>query len=180
MNMRLLKPYLHSFDRTKPIELVVMHATDGPGIDGAIETLRENDLGYHFLIEGPRDTDGACVKAVPYTRGCYHAGNSYGPREQAAGITRKQDKASRFVAGTSVNGYSIGVSFVKWDRPNVQITSKQYESARELVKELARAVPTLKYVTTHAVVSPGRKTDPVGFDLDRFAIEVGLQAWRLA
>jgi N-acetyl-anhydromuramyl-L-alanine amidase AmpD len=155
------------------VSLIVMHATAGTSLSGAISTLRQRGLGYHYLI----DTDGRIVKGAPTSRVVGHAGNSYGPREQARGVSRQQRHGGEFVAGCSVNGYSIGVSFVHPNDGVTAITRKQWDAAVALVWALA-AAHTIEWVTTHAIVSPGRKTDPRPFNLDAFAKECRLPAWR--
>lgn len=158
-----------------PISLVVMHSTAGSSLAGAISTLRQKGYGYHYLI----DKDGTVWKGAPYSRSVGHAGNSYGPREESKRVSRRQDSHSNFVAGCSVNGYSIGISFVNENNGKVPITQVQLNSAEELVKELKAALPKLEWITTHAIVSPHRKTDPRLFGLNSFAKQVGLNPWRM-
>lgn len=160
-----------------PVSLIVLHATAGGTLSGAISTLRARGLGYHYLI----DRNGDVWKGAPISRNLGHAGNSYGPREQAKGVSRKQDSGSKFVAGCSVNGYSIGISFVNRDDGVQHITPEQERSAIALVREIHALMPQVKHVTTHAIVSPRRKVDPKdlhGVSLDTFALAVGLTAWR--
>lgn len=157
-----------------PVSLIVMHSTAGSTLSGAISALRSKGFGYHYLIE----KDGTIWKCVPYKRSTTHAGNSYGPREQAKGVSRVQNSAQEFVAGCSVNGYSIGVSFVHENDGQKVITSAQMTAAEQLVRALADGIPSLKHVSTHAIVSPRRKTDPRPFDLEDFALAVGLIPWR--
>lgn len=157
-----------------PVSLIVMHSTAGSSLAGAVSTLRAKGFGYHYLIE----KSGKVWKCAPISRKLGHAGNSYGPREQAKGVSRKQSHGGNFDAGCSVNGYSIGISFVHENNGVTKITAAQMDSAISLVRELHAAMPKIAFVTTHAIVSPGRKSDPKPFDLDAFAASVGLHAWR--
>jgi N-acetyl-anhydromuramyl-L-alanine amidase AmpD len=161
-----------------PITLIVMHSTDGTGIDGSIETLREKGFSYHYIV----DRDGVVYCAfgdreswVPVAS---HAGNSYGPLEKDAGKSRSQDSGSRFVGNPSVNPYSIGIAFANYETQNEPLTKAQVDAAAELVKVLKVKCPTIKWVTTHAIVSPGRKTDPKMLDIDKFSESVGIPVWR--
>lgn len=174
MKIKILRPALPSSRRTEPVTGIVMHATAGSSLQGAIETLRERGLSYDYIIE----KDGTITKCCPTANVAFHAGNSYGPKEAEAKVSRTQDASSNFVAKCGVNPYTIGVSFVNWDNGKDPFTPAQEAAARELIKELKTALPTLKFITTHARVSPRRKVDPKGYDIDRLAADTGLQSWK--
>ncbi len=160
-----------------PITTIVLHSTAGSTLAGAIATLRARKLGYHYII----DRDGTVWKCAPVSRKVGHAGNSYGPREEMKRVSRKQNNRSEFVAGCSVNGYTIGISFVNENiGASHPVTSRQISAAEDLVLAIKSVIPTLEYVTTHAIVSPGRKSDPRTVDLNDFAGIVGLKPWRYA
>lgn len=173
--MKNLTPWLdgHGGDRHDTL-LIVMHATAGGSLEGAIETLRDRNLSYHYII----DRDGTVTKCIPLAKTAWHAGNSYGPDEEAKKISRKQDRSHNFVAKTCVNGYSIGISFVNKDDGKQTETPAQQIAAVSLILELRQAFPSLKFVTSHAIVSPGRKVDPLGYNMDALAKAVGLPLWR--
>lgn len=144
--------------RKQPCTTVVLHATAGSTLGGAISTLRLKGLSYHYLIE----KDGAVTKCCPSSRVAYHAGKSIGP------------------SGKNVNDYSIGISFVNRNDGVDPITTDQELVTRILIRDLKAAFP-LKYVTTHWAISPGRKSDPVTMGpsvLKDFSISVGLMDWR--
>ena len=149
--MRLLTQWLASRPRTRPCTTVVLHATAGSSLSGALSALKARELSYHYLIE----KDGTVTKCVPYQRVAFHAGDSVGPN------------------GPGVNSYSVGISFVNLNDGNDPYTAKQWEAARNLVYDLKGVLP-LEWVTSHARISPGRKTDPRGFNLPMFAREVQL------
>ncbi|HRF61017.1 MAG TPA: peptidoglycan recognition family protein [Fimbriimonadaceae bacterium] len=186
MKILTIRPAFRS--RVRPVgatTLIVLHATAGDGIDGSIAVLREFGYGYHFLIE----RDGTVHRGCPVGRQTAHAGSSYGPNEAAAGVDRRQypntaanraaGRVHKFVAGCSVNAVSIGISFCNLNDGKEKITDAQWRAAVELIGLLRRQVPTLEWVTTHADVSPKRKSDPIRFPLERFANEVELKAWRM-
>lgn len=178
MTIYPLDPPLAHHLRVASPSLIVLHATGGSTASGAIDTLREKGFSYHYLIEGPREQDGKVIKCVPASSVAYHAGNSYGPHEEQAHVSSHQDDGSNFVAHCSVNSYSLGVSFVNMDDGVAPYSEAQVDSAAELVKELVAAYPTITAITTHKIVSPGRKTDPTGFDVASFGQRVGLPVWR--
>lgn len=148
-----LPKWLASRSRRAKVSTIVLHATAGGSLSGAVSTLIQRELSYHYLI----DKDGKVVKAVPYTREAFHAGKSFGPE------------------GSGVNRYSIGISFVNRNDGKDPYTQAQVDSCRELVEELAGAIASLRWITTHYAVSPGRKTDPKGFPVSE--VSGPLQRW---
>ena len=154
--------------------MIVLHATAGSSLSGAIQALRQRELSYHYLIE----KSGQITKAVNYGREAFHAGNSFGPEEELDGITKRQifkrGVGWIFAAGTSVNAYSIGISFVNLNDGKDPYTAAQIDACRELIATLKAALP-LKWLTTHFAVSPGRKSDPKSFRCATVAN--GLKMW---
>lgn len=158
MVVRKLLNWLASRPRRAEVSTIVMHATAGGTLAGALSALRQRELSYHYLI----DRDGTVTKCVPYTREAYHAGESVGPK------------------GAHVNRYSIGISFVNRNDGKQPYTDAQYRAAVELIRELAGAVPSIEWITTHYDIAPTRKTDPRGFDIRWLASQVGLDYWARA
>jgi N-acetylmuramoyl-L-alanine amidase len=149
-------------ERTRPITTIVMHSTAGSTLAGAVSALRSRGLGYHYLIE----QNGRIWKGAPTSRNVGHAGESIGPD------------------GPSVNGYSIGVSFV---HPNdgTPLRADQIDAAERLCKVLADAIPSLEWITTHYAITvrpngTARKTDPRGCPLLAIASHAGLRPWKPA
>ena len=145
--------WLASRERKRPCTTIVLHATAGGSLWGAISTLRLKGLSYHYLIA----KDGTVTKCVPYTRVAFHAGKSFGP------------------SGSNVNGYSVGISFVNRNDGIDPYTIKQIDQCRLLIADLEAAIPTLKYLTTHYAISPKRKTDPKKFPCA--SVKNGLTMW---
>ena len=142
-------------------DTVVLHATAGATLAGAISTLRDRGLGYHYLI----DKSGEVWKGAPTLRQVGHAGESVGPH------------------GPSVNGYSIGVSWVNLNDGEDPLTPEQIASAIALLRELKVGLSDLKWLTTHyaiTVLPDGsyRKSDPRGVDVVALASASGLRAWK--
>lgn len=179
-----ITPYLNHKDRSTPPTMIVMHGTAGGSLSGAVETLRDRELSYSYLI----DRKGRIYKGTPADSYAYHAGSSYGPEHSARKVSRAQypntkpnrlqNRVGKFVAGVSVNATTFGISFVNKEDGSEPLTREQITAAVALVKELKAAYPTIEYVTTHAQVSPGRKFDPRMLDLDDFAALVDLRAFK--
>jgi N-acetyl-anhydromuramyl-L-alanine amidase AmpD len=161
---------IHDFDgrgwfkhQPRPVRptTVVLHATAGGTLAGAVETLRERGLGYHYLIE----PDGQVWKGAPIARQIGHAGESVGPE------------------GPSVNRYSIGVSWVNLNDGTQEISEAQLAAAEELLVLLRKGLPSLKWLTTHYAITVRpdggyRKSDPRGVDVPKLARASGLEAWK--
>jgi AmpD protein len=133
----------------------VLHATVEPTLKGSVSILRERGFSYHFLI----DRDGTSVQCVSPKDVAFHAGPSKGPQ------------------GEGVNEYSIGISFVNLNDGKDPFTEAQIAEAQFIVHRLKQNYKELKYITTHAAISPGRKDDPAGFPLEAFAMNCELRLW---
>ena len=160
MTTHPIAPPFDSKARTKPITTVVLHATAGSSLSGAVKTLHDKGLGYHYLIE----RSGAVHKGCATSRNCGHAGKSNGPD------------------GEHCNGYSIGVAFVHPNNGSA-ISEAAIGAARNLCKELADAIPSLEWLTTHyaVTVTPSgsyRKSDPRNCSVESIASFAGLKPWK--
>lgn len=137
---------------------VVLHASAGASALSSIAWLRKIGLSYHYIIA----RDGTIYKLVPVgppkCRVAYHAGKSIGPQ------------------GSGCNEYSIGICFANRN-DGEKVTPEQETATRQLILSLNQTFE-LKWITTHRLVSWGRKTDPKGFDLLSLAKDVGLKPWR--
>lgn len=136
------------------IDCVVIHADAGASDAGTVAWIGRADaeVSYHYLI----GRDGKVYQFVDDAEKAWHAGKSI------------------FHGRANCNDYSIGVSFAN-NQKGEPFTSAQIAAGVELVAELCRrhCIPITR-VTTHAAVSPGRKTDPGPlFPLDDFIERVG-------
>jgi len=157
MNISTLKQSLISRARKQPITTIVLHATAGSTAGGAISWLRQIDYSYHAIVEDQREQDGEINKTVPDSRVAFHAGKSLGP------------------SGPNVNNYSLGAAFVNLDNGKDPYSAKQIEAMLERCESWALAYPTIKFITTHYWISPGRKFDPKnapGFNIYEFHREL--------
>lgn len=157
MDVLKLPVWLASRPRRADVTTVVLHATAGGSLAGALSALRQRELSYHYLIA----KDGTITKAVAYTREAYHAGKSFGP------------------GGQHVNRYSIGVAFVNRNDGIDAYTPAQLLSAEGLLVDLRRSIPTLRWLTCHYSISPGRKSDPRGFPALALAHTTRLEGWKV-
>lgn len=173
MNIRTLITFLASRARKRPITTIVLHATAGSTAGGAISTLKAKGFSYHAIVEDQREQDGEINKCVPDSRVAFHAGKSVGPD------------------GPNVNDYSLGASFVNLSDGKDPYSVAQVTAMLERCESWCLAYPTIKHLTTHYWISPGRKTDPrnaAGFDILVFHMQLnqrlrrqghpGVELWR--
>lgn len=153
--MRRVLPSLPSRSRREGVatSTVVLHATAVDSVTETIWVLRDRGLSYHFLI----DRDGTVLQLVNPSAVAFHCGESVGPE------------------GPTVNEYSIGISLVNLNDASDPYPVEQFSALVNLIKGLGMG--SLRYLTTHAVIAPTRKTDPLGFDAASVAREVGLEFW---
>lgn len=153
----VLKSWLASRARKSPPTTIVLHATAGSSLAGALSALRARELSYHYLIE----KDGRITKCVPVGRVAFHAGVSQGPD------------------GPNCNGYSIGISMVNLNNGIDPYPQPQVLACVDLCRELVSNVPSLRWLTCHYSIAPTRKTDPKGFPASMVATEAKLQPWKV-
>jgi len=134
---------------------VILHATAGNSGQSSIEWLAHIGLGYHYIIE----RDGGIIVGVERDQVAWHSGVSIGWR------------------GKGVNSYSIGIAFANLDNVIEPISPEQTEALKDLLVELQRKAPSLRYISAHKWVSPGRKTDPIRWN-PVGTHYCGLQIWR--
>lgn len=159
-NIEILVPPLPRRRRSKKITTIVLHATAGGTALSSISHLRNVGNSYHYIIE----RDGKIYKCVPTDRDAFHSGVSDGPQ------------------GPDVNLYSIGISLANFQGFKGKMegyTDAQIEAMDWLIEQLVNSIPTLKYITTHRIISPGRRADPKGLDLSAYAKKFPkLKPWR--
>jgi N-acetyl-anhydromuramyl-L-alanine amidase AmpD len=165
--------YLPSKSRTEPITTIVIHATAGGSFSGAWSTLLNRELSYHAIIPDEDDKNhGDIINCVRDSRVAFHAGNSYGPKEEAKNLSRRQNNKREFIVKTSVNSYSLSISFVNMNDGKDTYSVEQHQACVERCLSWAKAYPSIEWITTHALISPGRKSDPKNYGLEKLVREV--------
>lgn len=133
------------------IDTIVLHADASAKARASIDWIERSEarVSYHTLI----DRNGTVYTFVPLARRAWHAG------------------VSSFMGRPNCNDYSIGVSFANRNDGKELITEAQLSVGAAVCASYMRLYPaiTLDRITTHAIVSPGRKTDPCPpFDMEAF------------
>jgi N-acetyl-anhydromuramyl-L-alanine amidase AmpD len=155
MNIQPLSSFLPFRERENKPVLIVLHATAGATAKSSINHLRSVGLSYHYIItRDARDsaksataenTEPIIFQCVPNEGHAFHVGSTI----PAPG-------------GRGINKSSIGISLA-----NIQTQSnpepypaKQIAALNELLAHLKSKMPSLKFLTTHAVVQPWNRADP--------------------
>ena len=156
-------------------EIVVLHDTASRLTPGsAASYLRNNDrkVSVHFVIE----RSGALIQQVPVDRRANHAGRStYHGREGCNGFSigieivnpgrmaSGADNKARAWYGVLFDVEEFGVEWAETREHGpglwMPYTEAQIETLIGLLQRLFGGIETLKDITTHWYVSPGRKTD---------------------
>lgn len=150
--MKLIQKQSPNFN-TRPlaatVDTVVLHATADTDTKASVHWCckGESKVSYHTII----DRDGTVYHLVDPAKRAWHAG------------------VSSYKGKKDVNDFSIGLSFGN-NNAGEKYTDDQYRVGAAIVAQWMKRFPalTLERITTHAEIAPGRKTDPVGFDLVRF------------
>lgn len=147
-------PHFNARPASALVSLVVLHADAGKSDAGTISWLASPDskVSYHYLI----GRTGVVYQFVADSQRAWHAG------------------VSSFKRRPNCNDFSLGVSFAN-DQAGEPFTDAAIDAGVILVAELCskHGIP-IDRITTHAIVSPGRKTDPGPlFDMPAFLARVG-------
>jgi N-acetyl-anhydromuramyl-L-alanine amidase AmpD len=129
------------------VDTVVIHATVLNTLDQVIERFADpqSKVSSHYTI----DRDGTIASHVPEVKRAWHAGRS----------KMKDGRAD-------VNDFSIGIELVNLNDGEDPFPERQIQAMRALLKAIMARHP-IKHIVPHYECAhpPGRKSDPVGFDV---------------
>lgn len=135
--------------RRQPVRCIVLHADASATESGTLSWMasKESGVSYHVLI----GRKGEVYRLVPDDRVAWHAGKSEWKGEPM------------------VNAFSLGLAFGNRNDGQEPYTAEARAAAVVLCAAWCRQYQlTPDAITTHALIAPGRKTDPLGFPLDGF------------
>ena len=130
------------------IDTVVLHATERRFLWQVIEYFERPTAkaSAHFTI----DKTGVIAQHVEVEKRAWHAG-----------ISKMKDGRE------SVNDFSIEIELVNLNDGKDTYPKSQLEALRELLAELKRRYPITSVVLhSEIAIPPGRKTDPMEFNMD--------------
>ena len=170
MNIQTHESFLPFRDRENAPELVVLHATAGSTAKSSINHLRSVGLSYHYIIArdgkdsaksaGALDTESIIFHCVPNDKHAFHVGSTI-PSP----------------GGLGINKSSIGISMANIQRKTnpEMYPARQLTALDELLAHLKLTVPSLQFLTVHAVVQPWNRADPLKIDGQLMAAKHGFQ-----
>lgn len=171
MNIQVLNPSLPHRTRNVAPTLVVLHATAGSTARSSINHLRGVGLSYHYIITrdardsatsaGAQNTTPIIWQCVPVQHHAFHVGSTIPPPSGTGGINKN----------------SVGISLANIQRRNnpEPYPALQLQALDELLAHLRTEHPTLVHLTTHAVVQPWNRADPLGIQGPSLARRHGYQ-----
>lgn len=129
----------HNDRKGQDVRVIILHADAAPTEKSCLSWVQssESKVSYHALV----GRDGKVYTIVPYDRRAWHSGKG-----EWSGIK-------------DINGISIGLCFSNRHDGTEPLTTAQQLAMKALIAEVRKKYGPLA-VTTHAKVSPGRKTDP--------------------
>ncbi|HRK16869.1 MAG TPA: N-acetylmuramoyl-L-alanine amidase [Prosthecobacter sp.] len=160
--------------------LLILHATAGASAKSSIDYLRSKGNAYHYIIARDskdsdwtyKSDDSECVAfhCVPHENYARHVSTTI----PVPGT-----------GGGHINDHSIAISLAnlqshvpKDPAPgDEEYTPQQLLALNELLALLKEEVPSLKFLTTHAVVQPWSRSDPLRIDGPALAEKFGYTWW---
>lgn len=149
----------HSVDG---IEAMVIHATQGGSTAGALSWWKGTppdgaNASSHWIVPDEDEAaHGSFVWAVVY-------------EALAARHVRNNATSPKIGDRKKINHWSLGIEIVNRQNDSDTFSSWQYEITALLVRYAWAKYPNMKYVFSHALVDPGRRSDPGDeFDWPRF------------
>lgn len=144
----IVRPSPNFSKRKKTISAIVLHADAASNIQSSLSwvTNPQSEVSYHIMV----NRNGVVYQVVSPDSKAWHAGVS-----KLDGVTN----VNEFSVGVCLSNNNVGEVF-----PKIQV-----KSAVDVCKYLCTQYGILSTrITTHAIIAPGRKTDPVGLDLETF------------
>ena len=131
------------------ISLLVIHSTANSTLSGLTSWFMNPDskVSCHYGI----GKDGTIANYVTEDLRAWHCGDSY------------------WKGRSGCNDFSIGIELVNLNDGVDEYPTSQIVSALSLANKIrARYDLAIHDIVGHYDISPGRKTDPLGFDMDQF------------
>lgn len=135
------------------ISAIVIHATANGTLQGVVSWFNNPNAqaSAHYTI----DKDGTTVQHVQDRNRAWHAG------------------VSSWQGRPNLNDWSLGIELVNWNNGEDPFPEAQHQANVNLVAHLGEKYNVKpEFIVAHYDVSPNRKTDPRGYDMNRLRREV--------
>ncbi len=183
MILQRLTNLLSTTARPEGVEptLLILHATAGASASSSIEYLRSKRNAYHFIVaRDSKDSDWTYksdgTEAIVYQCVRYH----HRARHVSTTIPVPDTK------GGNINDHSIAISLANFqkhvlndpDSGPEEYTEQQMLALHGIITIIQSEVPSLKYLTTHAVTQPWSRSDPNRINCKEIAERYDLTWWK--
>lgn len=167
MKVTKLNPPLSTRKRPQPPTIIVLHATAGATARSSIDHLRGVGLSYHYIIARDGPDSASTAKADGSEPTVFHCTDEV-HRASHVGSTVPPPAGSG-----SFNDLAVGISLAN-RQTGEGYPAKQLAALDEVIKEVKKNAPTVKHLTTHAVIQPWNRSDPLKIDGKAIAAKHGL------
>ena len=137
------------FDSIFGVKAIAIHATAGSSSWGAMSVMKGGNASWHWLV--PDENEKAHGKfawaCAPEARAAWHIRNAVSHPY----INGGQNK---------INHWSLGVEVVNRQVEGDSFSDWQVDMTAKIVRYAWAKYPNLKYVFSHALVDPHRRSDP--------------------
>ena len=150
------------FDPIFGVRAIAIHATAGSSTYGAMSVMKGGNASWHWLV--PDENEKAHGKfawaCAPEARAAWHIRNAV----SHPFINNGQNK---------INHWSLGIEIVNNQTTADEFSEWQLNMTAKIVRYAWAKYPNLKYVLSHALMDPHRRSDPgTNFDWQRFKSKV--------
>jgi len=150
------------FDPIFGVRAIAIHATAGSSTYGAMSVMKGGKASWHWLV--PDEDEKAHGKfawaCAPESRAAWHIRNAVSHPL----INDGQNK---------INHWSLGIEIVNSQTTADEFSEWQLNMTAKLVRYAWGKYPNLKYVLSHAMMDPHRRSDPgLNFDWQKFKSRV--------
>ena len=166
MKRIVVQPPLSTSIRPADPTIIVLHATAGSTARSSIDHLRSIGLSYHFIIARDGKDSASTIKSDGTEPIVFQLAEPKF-RVSHAGSTIPMP------GGHSANRIGVGISLA--NRQNGEdYTAKQLATLDEVIAYVLQQLPTIRHLTTHAVIQPWDRADPKNIDARALAKKHGL------
>jgi N-acetylmuramoyl-L-alanine amidase len=130
----------HSSRRGAKIRWIVLHADASPSERATLDWIcsPRSAVSYHLFVH----RDGTVTRCVPDDRAAWACG------------------VSAWDGVQGLNRHSISIAFANRHDGKERLSDAQIDAMMRLVQSCKALHPTVEDVLTHAMIAPGRKSDP--------------------
>lgn len=167
MPVSKLNPPLSTRKRPQPPTIIVLHATAGATASSSIDHLRSEGLGYHYIIARDGADSASTAKSNGSDAMVFHCVDEV-HRASNVGSTVPPPAGSG-----SFNDLSVGISLAN-RQTGEGYTPKQIAALHAVIAQVKKNAPTITHLTTHAVIQPWNRVDPLEINGKDVARQHGL------